>query len=92
MDNGKKLMRAVLLTALAVFACTDDDILSPDKPTTGVLLIVANLEKPTETKRPPMIASGLSCALCRFPVEEKGFEIIQDRGPLCLACLEAIRS
>ncbi len=39
-----------------------------------------------------IVPTGLSCGLCRFPVEAGGFAMVPDRGPLCAACLDAIRA
>lgn len=50
----------------------------------------ARAEAPAVEVR-PVVPAGLYCALCRLPAEG-GFVIVPDRGPLCAACLDAIRS
>jgi hypothetical protein len=40
----------------------------------------------------PISPTGISCALCRFPVEADESIMIPDRGPLCPTCLSAIKA
>lgn len=40
----------------------------------------------------PILHSEMFCCLCRIPVAQGGFKMVFDRGPLCVACLDAIRA
>ncbi len=37
-------------------------------------------------------ATGVSCALCHFPVEAEEAIMVPDRGPICPACLDAVKA
>lgn len=78
---------ATLITGPGVHICDEcvdrcNDVLESE---------VDTVETPSPEVR-MIVPTGLSCGLCRFPVEAGEFVMVADRGPLCAACLDAIRA
>jgi hypothetical protein len=87
---------AKLIAGPNVYICDEcvslcDDILAEERDKLDAARESVAPQVPRPAAR-PVISTGLLCALCRFPVEVGGFITIPDRGPLCAACLDAIRA